>query len=113
MADILFVVLCIFVFIFAGIIYWRVLRVLFWLIQIAGFVAGIGTGLAVKDDDGLFWGLIAGTAVYLAVYSLVLMWNRIINLEREVVRLGGKPNTPKFLGWFKGEPDSEEKAKRE
>lgn len=108
METVLVIVLAIIVFTLAGIIYWRMLRILALLVQIGAYIAGIAVALDLKDD-GLIGALLAGTGVYLLISSLVLIFNRIGSLEKEVVRLGGRPNTPDLvqflLSKLRGSPE--------
>ena len=94
MDELLFFMLCVVIFTLAGIGYWRFVRILTALFQLFAYLLGFGVANSLREDEGLVTALLAGTAVYLVFYSMILIVKRLATLEVEVVKLGGKPNTP-------------------
>lgn len=97
MSDILVVLACIVIFVVAGLIYWRFVRLVAIVVQIGAFVGGIVIALQYHQDDETALGLLVGTVIYLFITSMVLAITRLGNLENEIRRLGGKPMTPDFV----------------
>ncbi|HEX3050492.1 MAG TPA: hypothetical protein VHP83_07550 [Aggregatilineaceae bacterium] len=88
------------VFSVASLFYWRLIKVLIFVVHVAAFVAGVYVVQDYNNGGEFFKGLCAGTGIYLALLTLVLAWNRIVILEKEIIRLGGKPNTPDYMEYI-------------
>jgi len=97
----------------ASLVYWRLIKLLIFVEHVAAFVAGVYVVQDYNNGGEFFQGLCVGTGIYLALLTLVLAWNRIVILEKEIIRLGGKPNTPDYMEFIYNRLFRREKKKNQ